>query len=138
MLVTQPQKTLACVNQHGKNQSGRDARFSSRLSRYSHPPFDERVRQADRVFQRRSVIQPRQGLLRAQIDAAIEQVPASELESWIGPQKIEVVGVLVTAGDDEYTGADHVGECVGVAHGIALVEKQSRQPIGDPKTLLVL
>ena len=94
-----------------------------------HPLIDERIGQPDRVFQRRRVLQPRQRRLRTQIAARVGQPPAGELESRIGAQKIEIVGVLVAAGDREDAGADHVGERVRDARGIAAIGKATRQSV---------
>ena len=55
--------------------------------------------QANKVSHRRRVLPARDGRLRTQIGAAVGQPAASELEPWIGAQPVEVVGVLVAAGD---------------------------------------
>ena len=88
------------------------------------------------VTQAGCVLQPRQGRLGAQVAAGVGQPPASELEGGIGAQRIEVVGILVTAADGEDPGADHVGDRVGDAGRIAPVGDQPRQVVGDPKPLL--
>ena len=78
-----------------------------------HPLIDERIGQADRVFQRRRVLQPRQRRLRTKVRAGIRQTPAGELERRIGAQKIQIVGVFIAAGDGEDARADHVGAAYG-------------------------
>ena len=37
------------------------------------------------------------------------QPPASQLETWIDPQVIEVVGILVAAGDSQHAGTQDIG-----------------------------
>ena len=74
-----------------------------------HPLIDQRVGEADRVLQRRRVLQPRQRRLRTQVRAAFGQPPASKLERWIAAQAVQIVGVLIAAGDREDAGADYVG-----------------------------
>ena len=98
--------------------------------------IDEGVGQADRILQRGRVLQPRQGGLRTQVRAARGQPPAGEFEGGIGAQEVEIVGVLITAGDSENAGADHVGERVGDARGIALIGEAARQTIGDAEPAL--
>ena len=86
-----------------------------------HPLIDERVGQADRVFQRRRILHPRQRRLRAQIAARLGQAAARQLECRIGSQKVEIVGVLVAAGDGVDARPDHVStamkDACGIAHG---------------------
>jgi hypothetical protein len=72
-----------------------------------HPLVDERIDQADHVAQgRRRVLEPRQRGLRGEIASRVGQAPAGELESRIGAQKVEIVGVLIAAADREDAGAD--------------------------------
>ena len=77
-----------------------------------HPCVDQSVGQADHVAQARSILQPRQGRLGTQIPARVRQATAGELERWIEPQMIEVVGVLVAAADREHAGAEHIDKAV--------------------------
>ncbi len=49
---------------------------------------------------------------------------------------VEVVGVLVAAGDGEHAGAQDVGDAVRHEQGIARIGNQACQPIGDPQTAL--
>jgi hypothetical protein len=64
-----------------------------------HPLVDQRIAQSDRILQRRRILQPRQGRLRTKIAARVGQPPAGQLERWIGAQKIQIVGILVAAGN---------------------------------------
>ncbi len=63
---------------------------------------------------------------------AVRQATAGEFEPGIGAQMIEVVGVLVTAGDGEHAGAQDVGDAVRDEQWIAWVRDQPREPTGDP------
>ena len=101
-----------------------------------HPLVDQRIAQPDRILQRRRILQPRQRRLRTKIAARVGQPPAGELERWIGAQKIQIVGVLVAAGNGEDAGADHVGERVGDPRGITTIRKATRQSFGDAKASL--
>ena len=98
-----------------------------------HPGVHKGVGEADHVAQARSVLQPRQGRLRAQVDPSVGQPAAGELEGGIGAQGVEIVGILVAAADGEDAGPDHVGEAVGDAGRIAPVRDQPGQPLGDPE-----
>ena len=62
-----------------------------------HPLIDKRVGEADRILQRRRVLQPRQRRLRTQVRAAFRQTPASKLERRIGAQTIQIVRVFIAA-----------------------------------------
>ena len=86
-----------------------------------YPLIDERVGQADRILQGRRVLQPRQRRLRTQVCAGLGQPPARELECGVGAQAIQIVSVLVAAGDGESAGPDHVGEPVRDPRGIAAI-----------------
>ena len=60
-----------------------------------HPCVNQGVGQSDHVTQARSILQARQGRLGTQITAGVRQPPAGQLECRVGPQMIEVVGVLI-------------------------------------------
>ena len=49
---------------------------------------------------------------------------------------IEVVGILVAAGDGEHAGAQDVGDAVRHEQGIARIGNQPCQPVGDPQAAL--
>jgi len=70
-----------------------------------------------------------QARLRAQIAARLGQAPAGEFECRFGAQEVEVVGVLVAAGDGENASADHVSERVRDTR----VGKTARQSVCDPQ-----
>ena len=69
-----------------------------------HPP------EADQVAQAGGVLQPRDGGLAHQVHAALGQASAGELEGGIGAQVVEVVGVLITAGDRQDAGEHDLGQ----------------------------
>jgi hypothetical protein len=64
------------------------------------------------------------GRLQAQVAAGVGQTPASRFESRIGAEKVQVVGVFVTAGDGENASADHVRQAMSDARLIAPNRKQ--------------
>jgi len=101
-----------------------------------HPLIDERVGQPDRVLQRWRVLQPRQRRLRTQVGARVGQPPASELEGRVDAQGVEIVGVLVTAGNRQDASAHHVGQRVRDARRIAPIGKATRQSFRDRQPLL--
>ena len=67
--------------------------------------IDHHPAEPDEVAQSRRVLPARHGRLRAQVRPALRQPPAGELEGRIGAQPVEIVGVLVAAGDGEDAGA---------------------------------
>ena len=101
-----------------------------------HPCVDQSVGQADHVAQARRILQPRQRRLGTQIPARIRQATAGELERWIGPQMIEVVGVLVAAADREHAGAEHIDKAVHDPRRIAPIREHPGQFVGQTETPL--
>lgn len=99
-----------------------------------HPLIDERVRETDGVFQGRRVLQPGHGWLRAKIVAAIGQSAAGELEGGIHAQEVEVVSVLVAAGDRQNPRADHVSQRMGDAQRVAMIGEATRKTVGKANT----
>ena len=97
---------------------------------------DHGVGQAHDLAQRRRILPARHGRLRAQITAAVRQAAAGELEAGVGAQMIEVVGILVAAGDGEHAGAQDIGDAVRHEQRIARVGDQARQPVRDPQAAL--
>ena len=72
--------------------------------------IDHDTHQPDQVAQRGRVLPPRDGRLRAQIGPAVGQPPAGQLESRVAAQPVEIVGVLIAAGNGEETSAQDVGQ----------------------------
>ena len=101
-----------------------------------HPCVDQSVGQADHVAQSRRILQPRQRRLGTQIPARIRQATAGELERWIGPQMIEVVGVLVAAADREHASAEHIDKAVHDPRRIAPIREHPGQIVGQTETPL--
>ena len=62
--------------------------------------------------------------------------PAGEFEHPICAHDTQIVGVLVAEGNREDAGADHVGQRVGDARGIATIGKAMRQSFGDRQATL--
>ena len=93
---------------------------------------DHGVGHAHHLAQGRRILPTRHRRLRAQIIAAIGQTPAGQLEAGIGAQMIEIVGVLIAAGDGEHAGAQDVDDTVRHQQRIARIGNQTRQALGDP------
>src|SRR6516164_8904391 len=62
--------------------------------------------------------------------------PAGELERWIGPQMIEVVGVLVAAADREHASAEHIDKAVHDPRRVAPIREHPGQIVGQAETPL--
>ena len=86
----------------------------------------------------RCVLQPRHRRLRAQGGARLRRAPDRHLEHRIGAQRVAVVRVLVAGRDGEHAKAQHVGDRVRDAVGIATVGNARRQPLGDAEPALDL
>ena len=95
--------------------------------------IDERPREPDRILQRRRVLQSRQRRLRTQVRARVWQPPASELESGISAQSVEIVGIFISAGNRQDAGADHVRQRVRDPQRVAAIGKAPRQSFRDPQ-----
>ena len=100
------------------------------------PLIDEGVGQPDDVFELRRILQPRQCRLRTQVRVGVGQPPAGQFERRVAAQEIQIVGVLIAAGDGVDAGADHVGARMADACRIAVIWKAARQPVGESKALL--
>jgi hypothetical protein len=73
-----------------------------------------------------------------QIGPAVGQPPARELESRVAAQPVEIVGVLIAAGNGEDAGAKDIGQQMGDAILIAPVGNHLGKPIGDVEPTLRL
>ena len=89
------------------------------------------IGQAHHLAQRRRILPARHGRLRAQIGAAVRQAPTGQLEAGIGVQMIEIVGILVAAGDGQHPSTQDVGDAVRHQRRIVRVGDQPRQRRGD-------
>ena len=88
------------IERHG---SGRLV-VAAAIQRHHHP------HQPDHLAQRGRVLPARHRRLRAQVTSAVRQMAAGQLERGIAAQMVEVVGILVAAGDGEDAGAQDVGK----------------------------
>jgi hypothetical protein len=121
---------LLCATQNSKMVKTRGSawalrqRDGCRLARIAiHPCVDQSVGQADHVAQARSILQARQRRLGTQIATGVRQPSAGQLECRIGPQMIEVVGVLVAAADREHAIAEHIDKAVHNPRRIAPIRE---------------
>src|SRR5664279_5440665 len=101
-----------------------------------HPCVDQSVGQSDHVAQARSILQPRQRRLRTQIATGVRQPSAGQLECRIGPQMIEVIGVLVAAADREHASAEHIDKAMHHPRRIAPIREHPGQLVGQTETPL--
>jgi hypothetical protein len=98
--------------------------------------IDQRAGQRHDLAQGRRILPPRNPWRGTQIAAAVGQTSAGELERRIGAQRIEVVAVLLAAGDRQNPRTQDRGEAVGRARRIARIGDQRRKPVDHPQTLL--
>jgi len=75
----------------------------------------------------------RQGRLRHQIATALRQAPAGQLEGRVEAQNVEVVAILIAAGDGEQARPDHIGVAVSCAYRVAFVDHAGGEQIGNPE-----
>ena len=101
-----------------------------------HPLVDEGIGQADGIVQERRILQSRQGRLRAKISTVVRQAAAGELEGRIGAQPVEVVAVLIAAGNRQDPGADHVRQPMGDAVLVAGVGNERGETLDDTQPVL--
>jgi len=83
--------------------------------------IDEDAAQLHNFAQGRRVLPTRHGRLRAQIVSRIGQSPAGKLEGGILAQMVEVVSILVAAGDGENASAKDAPERMGDQQWIARI-----------------
>jgi hypothetical protein len=74
--------------------------------------------------------------LGTQIATSIRQPSAGQLECGIGPQMIEVVGVLIAAADREHARAEHIDEAVHDPSRVAPIREHPGQLVGQAETPL--
>ncbi len=100
------------------------------------PKIEQDLAEADDGAQIRQILDPRAGRLGAQIQTAIRQPPASELEGRIAVQPVEIVGVLVAARDHEDAGAQNVGHGAREPVRITRIADHRGKPLGQAQALL--
>jgi len=98
--------------------------------------IDHRQPHAPQFAPRRRILEARQGRLAHQIIARLGQASAGQLEGRIKTQNVEVVAVLVAAGNGEHPRPDHVDVSVGRARGVAPVAHAGGQQVGNPEPSL--
>ena len=103
-----------------------------------HPLVDEGIGQADGIARGWCVRKARQGRPRAKISTAVRQAATGELEGRIGAQPVEVVAVLIAAGNRQDPGADHVRQPMGDAVLVAGVGNERGKSVGDAQPALDL
>ena len=97
---------------------------------------DQRVGQADHLAQIWRIFQARHGRLRAEIAATVGQAPTGELESGIGAQMIEIIAILVSAGDREHTRTYDVGDAMADERRVSRIGNNGCELRGDAERLL--
>ncbi len=132
MRVEQRKLLMAVHNVNGVVDIRRDRRRWSGIA--GAIGIDHRVGHADDLAQARRILPARQRRLRAQIITGIGQPPAGQFEAGIGAQLIEIVGILIAAGDGEHARAQEVDHTVRHQQRIARIGDQPRQPMGNPDT----
>ena len=94
---------------------------------------DHGMDQARHLAPARHVLPARHGRLRAGVGAAVRQPSAGQLEARIAAQLVEVVGVLVAAGDRQDARPQDVGRAVAHQQRMAPVGDQPSQPRREAK-----
>jgi hypothetical protein len=67
-----------------------------------------------------------------EIITAVGQTPAGQLEARIAAQVIEIVGILIAAGDRQHARAQDIDDIVRRQQRIAAIGDQPGQPLCDP------
>ncbi len=108
--------------------------------RHRHPAvaeqIDHRRHHAPQGAPAGRVLQARHGRLRAQRIGAVGKPSQRHLEGRVVAQGVAVVAVFVTGGDGEHAKAQHFGDGVVDARGIARIREAAREPLGDPEPAL--
>jgi len=89
---------------------------------------DRGAHQSDHLAQGGRVLPARHGGLRWQVAPGVGQAPAGELQARVSAQAIEVVGVLVVAGDGQHAGTQDVGQRVPHPCRVTRVRDPGCQP----------
>ena len=94
------------------------------------PEIDQHIGKPDDGSQVWQVFGPRQCRLRAQVQSAVGQPPAGELEGWIVTQPVEIIGVLVATGDRENPRPHYIGQAVLDPGWIARIKDHRGKLVG--------
>ena len=98
--------------------------------------IDHRQSHARQRAPRRRVLEPRQSRLRHQIATGLGQAPTGQLERRVEAQHVEVVAILISAGDGEQARCDHIGVGMGRARRIAPIGHAAGKQVGKTEPLL--
>jgi len=93
--------------------------------------IDHHPAEPDEVAQVRRVLPARYGRLAHQVRPALRQPAAGELEGRVSAQGIEIVGILVAAGDGEDACQQNLGERVNNPRRITRIGDRGRKLLGD-------
>ena len=99
---------------------------------------DQRAGQTDQLARSRRVLPPAHRRLAGQPELITRQFAERQLEPWIMPQDVEIVGVLIPARDRQHTGAQDVGDTVDHPTLIARISDAGGEPIRDSQPPLGL
>ena len=95
------------------------------------PEIDQDVAEPDDGAQVRQVLGPRQRRLGTQVRSSAGQAPAGELEGRIATQPVEIIGVLIAAGDRENPRPHYIRQAVRDAVRIARIKDHRGKPVGQ-------
>ena len=95
---------------------------------------DQHPSEPDQIAQVGRVLHPRDGGLAHQVGAGLGQTSAGELEGGVGAQVVEVVGILVTAGDGQDAGEQDLGQRVQNPARIAPIRDHRGELLGNAQS----
>ena len=95
---------------------------------------DQHSPEPDQVAQAGGVLYPRDGGLAHQVRTALGQPPAGELEGGVGAQMVEVVGILIPAGNRQDAGQQDLGQRVHDPARIASIRDHGRELLGNAQS----
>ena len=97
------------------------------------PEIDHDPTHPDHIAQPGCILPARHGRLAHQVRTALRQPSAGQLEGGVGSQAVEVVGVLVAAGNREDPRPQDVGQIMGNPGRVARVGDDGGQLVGNPE-----
>jgi hypothetical protein len=93
--------------------------------------IDHHTHEPDDLAQVRGVLAAGHGRLRTQIQSAIRQSSAGQLEGGVKAQPIEIVGILVAAGDRQNASPQNLRQPVHKPQRITWISDHRRKLLGD-------